>query len=212
MIDFKSGDVAATSFSACTCQVPLNQGLPCKHMLRLFDLKKVTKIPEKLIHPMWLVDDDQVVQAEKALRVAELGTTQGRRRTTQVDVGQVCKAQRDYNFSQLLSKMKSLAVNSVKAHDAIQEIYSRAYAEAQRVVRSMRPPPRERPTQPTQNTTQPVLIDDDVDDKPEAIDDDTSDEVKVAEEMLQEPMSNPENFASGSGNRKMARYKTRGRK
>ena len=56
------------------------------------------------------------------------------------------------------------------------------------------------------------LPDDDVDDKPEAIDDDTSDEVKVAEEMVQEPMSNPENFASGSGNRKRARYKTRSSK
>ena len=128
----------------------------------------------------------------------------------------MCKAQRDYNFSQVLSKMKSLAVGNVKAFDAILEIYSRAHAEAERVVRSMRPPPRERPTQPTQNTTPPpVLIDDDDDDKPEAIDDDTSDEAKVAEEMVQEemvPMSNPENFASGSGNRKRARYKTRGSK
>lgn len=153
MIDFKSGEMAATSLSFCTCQVPANQGLPCKHMLKLFVLKNVREIPVKLIHPMWLIDDYQVVQAEKALRVTKLGTTQGRKRTTQVDLGLLSKVQCEHNFSQVLSKMKSLAMNNDKAFDSI------AHAEAERLVRSMRPPPRERLFRPTQNTSQPVLID-----------------------------------------------------
>jgi len=107
-------------------RVPVNLGLPCKHMLKLFVVKQFQEIPTNLVHPLWIIDDDQVMQAEEALRRAELGGERGRRKTTLIDAGQVCKAYRESQLSKLLNKMKNLAVNSATSFDGVLAIFNKA--------------------------------------------------------------------------------------
>ena len=60
------------------------------------------------------------MHAEEALRRAELGRRQDRRRrTTQIDAGQVPKAYRESELSKLLHKMKNLAVNSAVSFKSV---------------------------------------------------------------------------------------------
>ena len=142
--DFESGEKAAVSLSQCTCQVPVNLGLPCKHMLKLFVVKQIHEIPTNLVHPLWLIDDDRVAQAEEALRRAEVGEKRGRRRTSLVDVGLLRKVDREHRFSVLLNKMKSLAVNNAVSFEPVLAIFNSACDEAEKLIRLSRPTSRKK--------------------------------------------------------------------
>ena len=83
-------------------------------MLKLFVVKHIHEIPTNLVHPLWLIGDDRVAQAEEALRRAELGEKRGRRRTTLIDAGLLSKVDREYRFSVLLNKMKKMNHCSMK--------------------------------------------------------------------------------------------------
>jgi len=199
--DFESGEKAAVSLSQCTCQVPVNLGLPCKHMLKLFVVKQIDEIPTNLVHPLWLIGDDRVAQAEEALRRAEVGEKRGRKRTTLIDAGLLSKVDREYRISVLLNKMKRLAVNNAVAFEPVLAIFDKACNEAENQIRHMQPTARKRLAEETQKSSQPQLIDGD-----------TSDEAEVAEEGTLPPVKvkNPEPLTSGSGRTRKARYKSRG--
>jgi hypothetical protein len=204
--DFESGEKAAVSLSGCTCQVPVNLGLPCKHMLKLLDVKQIDEIPTNLVHPLWIIVDDQVVRAEEALRRAEVGKKRGRKRTSQIDVGLLCKEEREHRFGALSTRMKKLAVSNAVTFEPVLAIFNSACDEAQKLIRRMKEKPtstKRRLRKRTQKSSQPQLIDDD-----------TSDEAEVAGEENVRPVKslmNPETLTAGSGRIKKARYPSRGK-
>ena len=194
-----------TTIKRCSCQVPVNTGLPCMHQMAMARAGQrrpdttsyMKRIPLDWVHPMWRIPSQEEIEAYAKLRKAheksKVGPSQRKDRVVPLH----SREEREHKMAQVTREALNLGKNNPALFEPLLEIQTQALEQMRTLVRQAQKGKRRRaaaaPEVELEATTGEV-------------DDGEGEEEDDVEELVGNPLVN----APGSGRSRVRRIPSNG--
>jgi hypothetical protein len=131
------------SIKRCSCQLPVNTGLPCMHQMAMARAGQhrpdttscIKRIPLEWVHPMWLIPSQEEIEAYAKLRKAHEKSKglPSQRQDRAVPLHD--REEREHKMAQVTREALNLGKNNPALFERLLEIQTRATEEMRTLVR-----------------------------------------------------------------------------